>query len=185
MSNPMVYSYRRWRYKAKPLPVISVEARPLCPGWLIRLVAAACTGTCVGLAANPTLPSPLMWTLVTASCAWMLVYPGSGAAMTTLLFAGLALLLAPHAPFNPAAPWILLTGYLSLRWSMVCALIGWKGKAEVRALLTWPDAVILALTVLFGCAVLVPGSGDWVAVTGTVALLAIAAILTLVGARKR
>lgn len=185
MIDSLVYYYRSWRYRTKPAPRIDVTARFLVPAQVVRMVCAFCMGACTGLAADCAgAPAGMAWTVVAVLCAWALVAPCYQGSMVAIAVAAIFLLFSPGAPFNPSTPWIVLTGYVSLRLSLACALLPWNGKAELRALLTHRDLVVLALTAVIGCAVLLPGSGSWVVLLGTTALILLAVVIVATS-RKR
>ena len=175
----LVYHYRRWRYREKPLPRIDVKAGWTVPAWVIRVVAAVCISICSGLATSRTaLPWQVAWPIIAALGAWTLIRPGYEVAVTGICLAGGFLLIA-HGGFDVAAPWIILAGYLALRLIMAAALVSWRATVAVAAVITWRDGVITAVTSALGALALLPGGGTWGVIIGLVAVVALAlALLT-------
>lgn len=176
----LVYQYRRLRYHGKPTPKIRVYARPSVPAWVVRILAGVAASLCVGL---PGSGSPVPYVLVTILAAgmgtWMLIRPGYEVSITSILLAALLLFSSSHPVFDPLTWWILLVAYLSLRLAMVSCLLTWTSRVEFRAILTWRDAVLAALSVLIGCAALIPGMNWWAVALGIVGLVGVAAGLVI------
>jgi|GEM_PF-3713289 len=179
LADTLVYYYRRWRYRDKPLPKIDVPLRRTLPGWLLRLAAAALAMATPALAGYRSfLPIPVTAILIGLVGVWMLLRPGYAAATTSIGVAGVFLLISEGAPFQSVTPWVVAAAYLTLRLAMVAALLPWRSKAEIGALGTWRDLVVLGLSGLVGAVILLPGRPvGWVAVVGTAALLATGLIL--------
>ena len=145
----------------------------------MRLVGAAAVGACVGLATSAVAPDAIAIAMFAALiCAWALIHPCYQVGATAIVAAAFCLLISPGAPFNPMAPWIILTGYFGIRLMMTCHLITWKSKVAPAALLNWRDAVIVACTAAIGLAIRLPGAGVWAVVIGLIAFLALAAAIT-------
>jgi len=175
----LTYSYRRVRYREQPLPRIGVHPGFTIPGAVVRLLAVASVGLCLGLACSavsfPLTPEVI---LIVAFCVWGLVRPSFGVAIAALGVAAFFLLISNGAPFNHHAPWIIMTGYLALRLTMAAALISWRMKVAPSAVLTWRDAVVAGLTALVGLAMAVPGLGIWAAVIGLIMVIVVALLLS-------
>jgi len=172
----LVYQYRRLRYRSKPAPKIRVYARRSVPAWVVRVLAAAATASCVVLAGSRSpMPTGLVIALAAGMVLWMLARPGYEVAVTSVLMAGL--LLFSSVSFNPLIGWILVAAYFCVRLSMVSCLVKWTSIVELRAILTWRDAVVAALTALIGCASVLPGVGVWAVVLGAAGLLGVAMMI--------
>ena len=172
----VVYQYRRWRYRPKPVPRIRVTTHRSIPAWAVRILSAVCACLCVVLPGiGSPMPTELAIALGSGLAVWMLVRPGYEVALTSILMAGL--LLFSSSAFHPLTWWILAAAYLALRGSMVSYLVNWTSTVELRVILTWRDALIAGVTVLIGCTALLPGSGWWTVLLGAVGLLAVAMFL--------
>jgi len=125
------------------------------------------------------MPGGLAIPLATGLAIWMLIRPGYEVGLTAILLAGLLLFGSSHVLFDPLVWWILWAAYLCLRLSMVSCLVNWTSWVELRAILTWRDAVIVGLTVMIGCSHLIPGSGVWPQLLGIAGILLAAIILRL------
>ena len=176
----LAYSIRQSRYKENPLPDIETSAGALIPGALVRLVGVAAVGACIGLATLATGKIPVIGIdfFVAIICIWALIHPCYEAGATAIGAAAFCLLISPGAPFNPLAPWIILTGYLGLRLMMTCHLIAWKSKVAPVVLLNWRDAVIAVVTAAIGLVIMLPGGGVWAVVLGLVTVLVLAGVIT-------
>ena len=174
----VVYQYRRWRYRPKPVPRIRVTTRRSIPAWAVRILAAVSAFLCVALPGiGSPVPTELVIALGSGLATWMLARPGYEVALTSILMAGL--LLFSSSAFHPLTWWILAAAYFSLRGSMVSYLVNWTSKVELRVILTWRDAVIAGVTALIGCAGFLPGSGWWTVLLGAFGLLIVAVFLVI------
>ena len=157
MIGTFVYRYRLLHYRQKPLPRIEIRSGAMVPGWAVRAVAALLAALCPFLAAAHTFWAPLFVVIVAlATGIAMLAKPRYHVALLAIIAAAFLLLFSSRTPFDPNTPWIALSGYLSLRLSLAAALIPPSGKAEIKALLTWRDLLVTALTLLAGAATLLP-----------------------------
>jgi len=177
-ADTIVYQYRRWRYRSKPTPKIQVFARRSIPAWAVRVLAGMASSACVVLAAlHSPMPIGLVIALASGLGIWMLVRPGYEAAMTSIFMAGLLLFGSAHPHVDPLIGWIIAAAYLSLRFAMVSCLLTWTSTVELRAIFTWRDAVVAGLTALIGCTALLPGSGWWAVVLGSLGLLVVSLVI--------
>jgi hypothetical protein len=183
MINRLVFFYRLAHYRERPLPRIGLGTRAALPGWMIRLVAAAAAVACVGLPGGQTiLPGGLVAAVAGLTGVWMLRWPGYAAALTAISTGGLSLLGLPGTPLSPLAPVVAATGYVAWRLALVAALVPWRGRAAVRAVVGWRDLAILGLTALVGTAAWLPGTTWWYPLLGVAGL---AVLVAVIGGRTR
>jgi len=177
-ADTIVYQYRRWRYRGKPTPKIQVYARRSIPAWAVRVLAGMAASACVVLAAlHSPMPVTLAIALASGLGIGMLARPGYEVAMTSIFMAGLLLFGSSHPHVDPLIGWIIAAAYLTLRLAMVSCLLTWTSTIELRAIFTWRDAVIAGLTGLIGCTALLPGSGWWAVVLGSLGLVVVSLVI--------
>ena len=170
-ADTIVYYYRSWRYRERPLPRIGVTVRAGVPGWVLRVVAAGAAVGAVWLAGMPGLvPLSLLIVVAGALGAWVLVWPVYAAGLTVIGAAG-AFLLVTDSPMGPLIALIVVLAYLALRLVTVAGLVGWTGRAELAAILGWRDLVVLAGVLLVAAGASLPGAASgWLGVAGAAGL---------------
>lgn len=175
----LVYYYRRWRYREKPIPRISVTAGPTVPAAIVRLAAVLAAVVCVALAGNfVAWPGVMVTVLTVAIGLWMLLRPGFEVACVAICLAGICLTVSSRTSLQVSVPVIVVTGYLALRLSMLAALTHRRGRVCVAVILNWRDAAILGLTALVGAATYLPGRGSWLVLAGAVAVVVVALVVS-------
>lgn len=181
MIDRIVYYWRAWRYREAPLPRIGVRAGLMVPAWLLRLVVAAIVGGCLATTLGRTGATPTAVAIVTiAGFAVTLARTNYAVALGAVILSALFVLASRQAPFDPATVWVAVAAYVGLRLSLAAALLPWTGRAELRALLTWRDAVIVVLTIAVQFARLLPGGGVLAAIIGTAGLVILAIVFQAV-----
>jgi len=177
----LVYWYRRWRYRRPPNPRLDVNLRGLAPAWIIHLLASACLVALVVLpSVRTTVPWPVgvaLAVLIGLAAIWK---PGYGPAVAAIVLAGLFLLGSPAAPFDPLVFALAGLAYVGYRLSLVAALLAWRGRIQLTALVGWLDGLILISTVaLGGLALGLNGRGPvWLTLPGALGLIGSAALLS-------
>jgi len=179
----LVYRYRLWHYREKPLPRIGLTAGAMLPAWLVRLVAAAAGCCALGVAGlGSPLPPALTIVLMVASAVWTMVRPGHAAALTTVVVAALIVAVTPGG-IGAGSLAVMAAGYVAWRLSMAADLVSIGARMAVKALLTWRDAVVLLAACLIGLAARLPGAGPVAVVLGALALTG-AGVLIWAASRK-
>ena len=176
----IVYWYRRWRYRRRPAPRLDVSLTSLVPAWLIRLLASACLISLVAWpAVNTVLPWWISWTAAVLPGLITLWRPGYAPATAAVVLAGLFLIGSPAAPYDPSVVGLAASAYVGFRLSLAASLLPWRGRAQLRVLVSWRDAAILATTLaLAGLAWAVTGRGPaWLALPSGLGLVGLALVI--------
>lgn len=181
MIDKIVYYWRAWHYREAPLPGIGVRAGVMVPAWLVKVVVAAIVGACLGLTLGRAGATPTAVALVAAAgCVIALVRTNYVVVLGAIALSAIFVLASRHAPFDPVTVEVAVAGYIGLRLSLAAALLPWTGRAQLRVLLTWRDAVIVALTCAVQFAHLLPGGGAAAAIIGVVGIIVLAVVFQAV-----
>lgn len=117
----------------RPLPRVVVNTGPTVPGWLLRAASALVTAGIAAIATWRLVPdADLIWATALVAAAATAVYPA--ATHVVVVIAGILILGAGHASFDPVVYPLLPLAYTGARLAWWAGRVSATARVELAAL---------------------------------------------------